>query len=74
MTVILGDIAATETADGADGVALSYRMTAEASMWIAVRAWGARGGRLTRQGCCRARGTDRYDQLVIPISMTSIAL
>ena len=24
--------------------------------------------------CCRARGTDGYDQLVIPVSMTSIAL
>jgi hypothetical protein len=45
VTVILGDIAATETADGADAVALSYRMTAEASMWIAVRGWGARQGR-----------------------------
>ena len=27
-----------------------------------------------KQRCCRARGTDRYDQLVIPVSMTSIAL
>ena len=26
------------------------------------------------QPCCRARGTDGYDQLVIPVSMTSIAL
>ena len=40
-----GDVAATETADGADAVALSYRMTAEASMWVAVRAWGAPQGR-----------------------------
>ena len=45
MTVILRDIAATETADGADAVALSYRMRAEASMWIAVRSWCARQSR-----------------------------
>ena len=40
VTVILGHVAATETADGADAVAPTYRMTPEASMWIAVRAWG----------------------------------
>ncbi len=40
--VVLGDVAATETADGADAVALSRRMTAESSVWIAVRAWGER--------------------------------
>ena len=40
--VVLGDVAATETADGTDAVALSRRMTAESSVWIAVRAWGER--------------------------------
>ena len=42
--VVLGDVAATETADGTDGAALSHRMTAEGSLWIAARAWGARHG------------------------------
>ena len=40
--VVLGDVAATETAGGTDAVALSRRMTAESSVWIAVRAWGER--------------------------------
>ena len=42
--VVLGDVAATETADETDGAALSHRMTAEGSLWIAARAWGARYG------------------------------
>ena len=40
--VVLGDVAAAETADATDAVALSHRMTAANSMWIAVRAWGGR--------------------------------
>ena len=42
--VVLGDVAATETADGTDAVALSHRTTAEGSLWIAARAWGGRQG------------------------------
>ena len=42
--VVLGDVAATETAAGTDAVALSHRMRAEGSLWIAARAWGARQG------------------------------
>ena len=40
--VVLGDVAATERADGADDVELSHELTAGHSMWIAVRAWGQR--------------------------------
>ena len=40
--VVLGDVAAAATADGTDGVALRHRMTAEGSLWLAVRAWGGR--------------------------------
>ena len=40
--VVLGDVAATETADGADEVALDHALTADRSMWIAARAWGER--------------------------------
>ena len=42
--VILGDVAATATADGTDAVALNHRMIVEGSMWLAVRAWGERQG------------------------------
>ena len=42
--VVLGDVAATETAGGSDAVALSHRMTAEGSLWLAARAWGGRQG------------------------------
>ena len=40
--VVLGDVAAMAAADGTDAVALSHRMAAEGSLWIAVRAWGGR--------------------------------
>ena len=40
--VVLGDVAATETADGADEVALNHALTADRSMWIAAHAWGER--------------------------------
>ncbi|MEE8131292.1 MAG: CehA/McbA family metallohydrolase [Vicinamibacterales bacterium] len=40
--VVLGDVAATERADGADDVELSHELAAGHSMWIAVRAWGQR--------------------------------
>ena len=42
--VVLGDVAASETAGGSDAVALSHRMTAEGSLWLAARAWGGRQG------------------------------
>ncbi len=42
--VVFGDVAVTETAGGTDSAALSHRMTAEGSLWIAVRAWGGRQG------------------------------
>ena len=40
--IVLGDVAATATADGADTVSLRHEMAAEGSLWIAVRAWGGR--------------------------------
>jgi hypothetical protein len=40
--VVLGDVAATVPADGKDHLALRHELKAEHSMWVAVRAWGAR--------------------------------
>jgi hypothetical protein len=40
--VVLGDVAATVPADGRDHLALRQELKADHSMWIAVRAWGAR--------------------------------
>ena len=40
--VVLGDVVATEVAQGADRVQMSRQLTADHSMWIAVRAYGGR--------------------------------
>lgn len=40
--VILGDVVATEAAHGHDHVQLDSHLTADHSMWIAVRAYGGR--------------------------------
>jgi hypothetical protein len=40
--VVLGDVAATEKADGKDTVAMKTELTADHSMWVAVRAYGSR--------------------------------
>ena len=40
--VVLGDVAATEPARGQDHVRLDSHLTADHSMWIAVRAYGGR--------------------------------
>lgn len=40
--VVLGDVDATQSADGKDSVSLRKQLTAEHSMWIAVRALGSR--------------------------------
>jgi hypothetical protein len=40
--VVLGDVAQTESAKGKDQIALKKQMTADHSMWIAVRAYGGR--------------------------------
>jgi hypothetical protein len=40
--VVLGDVAQTQSANGKETVALRTQLTAERSMWIAVRAWGKR--------------------------------
>jgi hypothetical protein len=40
--VVLGDVDATQSAEGKDSVSLRKQLTAEHSMWIAVRAYGSR--------------------------------
>ena len=40
--VVLGDVVASESAHGQDHVQLNTHLTADHSMWIAVRAYGAR--------------------------------
>ena len=40
--IVRGDVAAAATSDGTDEVVLSHRMTAEGSLWLAVRAWAGR--------------------------------
>ncbi|HEY6123174.1 MAG TPA: CehA/McbA family metallohydrolase [Steroidobacteraceae bacterium] len=40
--VVLGDVDATQSADGKESVSLRKELTAEHSMWVAVRAFGAR--------------------------------
>jgi len=40
--VVLGDVVATESAAGQDRVQLDTQLTADHSMWIAVRAYGSR--------------------------------
>ena len=40
--VVLGDVVATESAHGQDRVQIDTHLTADHSMWIAVRAYGAR--------------------------------
>jgi hypothetical protein len=40
--VVLGDVASTQTAHGQERVQLHARLTAEHSMWLAVRAYGSR--------------------------------
>ena len=42
--VVLGDVVASEPADGRDRIALRTELTAERSIWIAVRAFGDREG------------------------------
>ncbi|MCH7823945.1 MAG: CehA/McbA family metallohydrolase [Acidobacteria bacterium] len=42
--VVLGDVVASEQADGRDRIELRTELTAERSMWIAVRAFGDREG------------------------------
>jgi len=40
--VVLGDVASTQTAHGQDRLQLRTRITAEHSLWLAVRAYGSR--------------------------------
>jgi hypothetical protein len=40
--IVLGDIDATQAADGKESATLRKQLTAEHSMWVAVRAYGAR--------------------------------
>ena len=40
--IVLGDVAATESARGQDRVQMKTTLTADHSMWVAVRAYGAR--------------------------------
>jgi hypothetical protein len=40
--VVLGDVAQTESAKGKDQISLKTEMTADHSMWIAVRGYGGR--------------------------------
>jgi hypothetical protein len=40
--VVLGDVDATQSADGKESVSLRKQLTAERSMWVAVRAYGSR--------------------------------
>jgi hypothetical protein len=40
--VVLGDVARTESANGSDHVTMKTQLTADHSMWIAVRAYGRR--------------------------------
>jgi hypothetical protein len=40
--VVLGDVKATESAQGKDRIAMHTQLTADHSMWVAVRAYGAR--------------------------------
>jgi hypothetical protein len=40
--VVLGDVDATQAAEGKESVALRKQLTADHSMWIAVRAYGSR--------------------------------
>ena len=40
--IVLGDVAAQQLARGQDSVALQSELTADRSMWVAVRAFGAR--------------------------------
>ena len=40
--VVLGDVAATESAQGKDKVAMKTQLVADRSMWVAVRAYGGR--------------------------------
>jgi hypothetical protein len=40
--VVLGDVNATQAAEGKESVALRKQLTAEHSMWIAVRAYGSK--------------------------------
>jgi hypothetical protein len=40
--VVLGDVAATEVAQGKDRIAMRKQLTADHSMWIAARAYGGR--------------------------------
>lgn len=40
--VVLGDVMQTELANGKDNVAMKKQLTADHSMWVAVRAWGKR--------------------------------
>jgi hypothetical protein len=43
--VVLGDVAGTRSAAGKDNVTLRQQLTAERSMWVAVRAYGAKQDR-----------------------------
>ncbi|HEY6125979.1 MAG TPA: CehA/McbA family metallohydrolase [Steroidobacteraceae bacterium] len=43
--VVLGDVAGTQSAAGKDSVTIRKQFTAERSMWVAVRAYGARQDR-----------------------------
>ncbi len=71
--------------EGSQSMTITKRMALTRSIEMRIRQDGgdAETGRGMDLGaglaladgvCCRARGTDRYDQLVIPVSMTSIAL
>jgi hypothetical protein len=40
--IVLGDVKETQSAQGKDRIALATEITAERSMWIAVRAYGAK--------------------------------
>jgi hypothetical protein len=43
--VMLGDVTDTQSAAGKDNVSIRKQLTAERSMWVAVRAWGSRQDR-----------------------------